>query len=164
MEQPVVREESLCGGRIKRSWHVVTDASGTEVWHGNYKLWHQNDQLMEEGDYVWGKKCGVWTSWHDNGVKAQQGLMLDGVDHGEWKYWRRDGSLAEVGHWKLGKPHGVWEVHLKSGRILVGEWRDGERWDGECYTNGRYTKHVKAVLVCEGMLRQVFGIADEDEA
>ena len=159
--RPAFHEKTQAG--IKYAWHSVIDAGGMEVWHGNCKIYHQNGQLMEDGEYVFGKKCGIWRVWHDNGNLAEEGKLLDGVDDGEWMYWRRYGSLAERGNWKLGLAHGTWEVHLKLGRMLIGEWRDGERWNGECYTNGRYTKHTDGVLLIEGTLLDIFDIADADE-
>jgi antitoxin component YwqK of YwqJK toxin-antitoxin module len=146
------REQYQAGGRIKEEWECIPDKDGKEIRHGVAKIFHQNGQLMEQGLYIYGKKCGKWTAFHNNGIKAEEGLVLDDLDEGIWQYWDETGRLVESGTWKQGKPDGKWFVYLKSGRVLEGAWKDGERWDGECYTNGRYTLHLNGKLIREGML------------
>jgi len=70
---------------------------------------------------------------------------------GEYKNGKRDGQgtsnqngVKYVGKWKNGKQHGQGKMTLSDGDTLVGQWKDGNPWNGIEYdNNGKITGKVE---------------------
>lgn len=47
-----------------------------------------------EGDFLDGKRNGMWTAWHANGLKKSEGLYEGGREVGDWYTWKEDGKIT----------------------------------------------------------------------
>ena len=60
----------------------------------------ENGNILCEGNFLNGHKCGLWTFYHENGEKRKEGLYdRDGYGkrEGVWTYWNDDGvKISEV--------------------------------------------------------------------
>jgi len=56
---------------------------------------HKNGVKKAEGQYIDGKKEGLWISWHRNGERESEGEYIDGQRDGRWREWDPDGKLIK---------------------------------------------------------------------
>lgn len=70
---------------------------------GSFVIWYENGQKMQEGQYVNGKKDGLWSRWYDNGQKWAEGVTKQGKLEGLWQLWRPDGSKMNELYYRDGK-------------------------------------------------------------
>ena len=71
------------------------DSNGerTGLWKDCY--W-SNRNLWSEGNFVDGKKTGLWKYYYINGNLQWEGNFVDGKDTGLWKYYNREGQLNKL--------------------------------------------------------------------
>ena len=67
-----------------------------------------------------------------NGDKYE-GEWIDGKQNGQGTKNYPDGRIMYVGYWKDGNYYGQGTKTLADGEKYVGEWQDGERWNGTEY-------------------------------
>lgn len=65
------------------------------VEHGKYRSWHMDGEPWEEGDFVKGKREGMWTM-QSNGVVSTLEMRDDVLVH---KVERRDGKVIVEEHY-----------------------------------------------------------------
>jgi hypothetical protein len=51
--------------------------------------------MDSEGNYINGKRNGLWKYWHENGQVRCEGNYINGLKDGVWKYWDETGVLTE---------------------------------------------------------------------
>jgi antitoxin component YwqK of YwqJK toxin-antitoxin module len=84
------------------------------------------------GQYVAGRREGVWRHYADDGGLRSEGGYSDGLVHGRWTWWRANGQLLQRGGFDREKRDGRWERWTAEGAPLdsghydqdkkVGEW------------------------------------------
>ena len=90
---------------------------------GHFRLYHSNGLLKTDGNYVDGRKNGIWLSYHSNGMIADSALYTDNQLAGIQKSWHRNGYLADSSNGYSGN------------RVAV-SWFD----DGALASTGRYVE------------------------
>lgn len=71
-----------------------TDTS-CKVAQGNFKYFHSNGNLESMGDFVNGKKHGVWISYHANGMMHDSATYDNGNRTGTALSWHSNGFLSD---------------------------------------------------------------------
>jgi hypothetical protein len=98
--------------------------NGNVTCKGNYLngkksgLWiYYNDygQLLSEYNYVNGKLSGLWFDWYLNGKKRLEQNYLNGVKMGPVMTWFHNGTKCCEGNYSNGKKVGLWTVWFTSG-------------------------------------------------
>ena len=111
-------------------WMGFGDKDTHPVYQGQVKDGKPNGLgVIIYPDGIWkggNKYVGEWKDGKQNGWgKSTYGK-------GEW-----EGDVYE-GEWKYGKPNGQGTYTYPDGRKYVGEYKDGERWNGKLYDkNGK---------------------------
>ena len=76
------------------------------VQHGINKTYYENGNIQQEGEYVNGKREGVWSFYDKNGVKTHEGTFQDG------KPW--NGTFTVVSEVELETSTGFYEYIYKN--------------------------------------------------
>lgn len=84
--------------------------------HGQWRI-HVNDHL-EEGNYVYGDKDGVWTHTYGNGKRQFEGEFVLGQPEGRHRKWHENGVLEEDGKFESGAKHKKWRSYDDTGMLL----------------------------------------------
>jgi hypothetical protein len=123
--------------------------------NGKFARYSMDGKKILEGDWAKNQKDGVWVEWNDDGEKSSETTYRAGHEIGVTNFWADrhlrlrktfddDGNLREVSQWHLnsdvlecqgayrgGEKHGMWKYFDRKGN-MVGEWRNGKPWNGEC--------------------------------
>ncbi|MFN3840701.1 MAG: toxin-antitoxin system YwqK family antitoxin [Cyclobacteriaceae bacterium] len=99
----IAGEGPKAGTRAVGHWRYYAEADGT---------------LHSEGDYVNGKKHGLWITYYPSGRIASQGNYAEGEPSGIWEYYFEDGSLSSSGEFIGGQKNGYWSSQTKDGKKL----------------------------------------------
>lgn len=83
----------------KWTYHGIDDSEiGFETWakgvqHGPTRMnFPRTDQLQYEGEYVLGRREGLWVTFHATGKKASEHTYKGNAEHGPQKTWYPDGA------------------------------------------------------------------------
>ena len=66
------------------------------------KIFYNSDKLYIKGNYINGKRNGIYTWYFENGNIQSQGEYTDGYKTGDWKDYYSDGSLKKTINYKDG--------------------------------------------------------------
>lgn len=88
--------------------HHSMSSSGGFLLHGSFSKYHKSNQLVEQGNFNYGLKNGVWKVWHDNGVLKQYEEWQNGLKAGSCKTFDTDGSLTVSGKYRNNVKVGRW--------------------------------------------------------
>lgn len=100
-----------------------------------------NKKLIEQGEFIQGKKDGVWKTWskkgnlarefnYSNGVlngdvklyypatgkKKLEGAFFNGKKTGTWNYYSDKNAIIKTGRYENGVPVGIWKVYDWNGK------------------------------------------------
>lgn len=64
--------------------------------NGLWTYWAKNGQKIAELTFKDDEFDGKWTSWYINGQKKKEGFYQDGKQIGLWNFWKQDGTQLEV--------------------------------------------------------------------
>jgi hypothetical protein len=79
----------------KNGMVYVSESSG--LFTGRvYKKYFDNKTEFE-GNYLDGKKTGLWSYWYEDGSKKLEGNYLNNSFNGVWKYWDKNSSIYYEG-------------------------------------------------------------------
>ncbi len=109
---------------------------------GKWKLYDIYYQYVyAEGNYLNGKKQGVWIYYYPDKTTEQQGAYNEDRPEGEWIWYYRNGKIKREENYSYGKLEGEYtEYDIEGNIVLKGEYFDGAR-QGEWYYNvGNVTK------------------------
>lgn len=88
------------------------------VRHGPYARWHAGtNELAATGNYVDGRRDGVWKLFYPSGALRATGPYRRGERHGAWSEWYEDGVQASDGHYVGGRRDGRWSWFDERGAI-----------------------------------------------
>ena len=80
----------------------------------------------EKGDYVGGKKDGVWRYYHQHKQLWTKGTFKNGIADGSWEWYLSDGKPWSQGFYKNGKESGIWKFFYNNGNLRSkGTYKDG---------------------------------------
>ena len=88
---------------------------------------YTDDQLVEEGNYVDGKKEGVWKKYWNNGKLASEITYKNNLQNGYAKIYYKNGNISEEGTWMNGKWDGSYKLYYENGQLSY-DWN---------YVNGK---------------------------
>lgn len=62
--------------------------------HGSWQVWYSNGLPAQQGQYVQGKRDGVWTQWDHAGFKECEVTFMNGKPvEDSWRFWNVYGEL-----------------------------------------------------------------------
>lgn len=123
----------------------VYEDSSCQVPLGKFSYFHSNGLLKSSGDFIEGKKEGLWISYYNNGMTSDSTVYKKGNPVGTYLKWHRngfvsdsavlneDGSGVEVTWFDTGSPssagrycsghyqNGKWQYFHKNGKISAEE-------------------------------------------
>lgn len=79
---------------------------------------YKPDQVVEEGDYVDGKRVGVWKGFFPDGKTKHEITYKDGIPEGFARFYYKNGNIAEEGMWKINKWTGEYKYYSEQGELL----------------------------------------------
>ncbi len=120
-------EPEVYEGDLFERENVFYKPNSLEPFDGENIEWHENGQLKERGNYIDGKKDGLWMAYYKNGQLAAKGNYIDGKENGLWVSYYKNGQLLAKRNYIDGKKDGLEELYLDNGRPSLGHPR--------CYQN-----------------------------
>lgn len=86
---------------------------------GYWRYFSEDGTLQSDGEFVDGKKSGVWTSYYTSGKPSAKGTISNDEPTGEWTYWFEDGKTSSTGSYEQGKKKGTWSTYSSTGKLLT---------------------------------------------
>lgn len=121
--------------------------------HGPERHYFSNGQLKTLFTWNRGNLEGKAATWFVNGQQRETLGFLDGERHGTYQEWFDNGQLKQVATYEKGQLNGPWERYDETGRQLEkGEYRLGEKWQGQFRELGDLPDHEWLNLYHEGRL------------
>jgi antitoxin component YwqK of YwqJK toxin-antitoxin module len=144
--EPTEREiikERFADGSVKVEREVAQDAEGNYHNHGIWKTWDARGNLLAQGEFNHGNRCGTWVRWYRNpsevpllmklpyskynGPFISQAAFDNDLLDGMWTIY--DGKKNKISQWEFskGKRNGVsiwW--HTNGHKMREVGYRDGE--------------------------------------
>jgi len=110
----------------------VADQSRNEVDNDGRKtgIWTEADSHggVMTGEYVEGKRHGVWRHNFVDGSVRSEGTYDAGVVDGDWTWYRSTGGLLQRGGFLGSEKHGFWERWDANGNLIdQGTWDHGKK-------------------------------------
>jgi len=102
------------------------DKQGNPEGYGSYAdgreegAWvlHTEDGMRSEGEFVAGRREGIWNWFHPTGKVGLTGSFVDGVRNGEWTTHDQEGRITERATWRHGVRHGPTLIYDAKGHVL----------------------------------------------
>jgi len=96
--------------------------------HGVWRWWYASGQLQSEVTFVHGLREGHETGWHENGNKSAEGENRGGHREGPWDFWYKSGAFQHRYIYRQGKQHGEYVWNLEDGSPRArGQFFEGRR-------------------------------------
>jgi antitoxin component YwqK of YwqJK toxin-antitoxin module len=93
-----------------------------KIINGQWDSYNEELKLYEEGNYLNGKKDGLWEFYLNpplsrtkNETPIEKGKYLNGNKEGKWEFFHKNGQLKEKGNYLNGEEEGVWEYFDEKG-------------------------------------------------
>jgi antitoxin component YwqK of YwqJK toxin-antitoxin module len=67
----------------------------TKINHGEFKFYHVNGNIQSVGEYVNGKRNGLWLRYHDNGFMSDSTVYRNGIIKGTSLQWNKEGYPSD---------------------------------------------------------------------
>lgn len=129
--------------------------SATKIENGVFNYFYASDVLKQTGQYVNGKKEGIWLSYFRNGMMSDSVQYANGIPVGTRYGWHQNGYMSDSTVYKPGAPavavywydNGAPSAagHF-NGDKLYGPWtyfhKNGNPAAKEVYNNGKLTSRV----------------------
>lgn len=108
--------EDLTSTPIQKQYIEVKDG----LLHGQIKYFNAKGYVEEVGQYVDGKKEGVWIQYAAGGQKLGEAYYKDGLKDGIWTVWDEQGVKRYHMVYSMGKKVDTWKM-WDSNAVLVSE-------------------------------------------
>jgi antitoxin component YwqK of YwqJK toxin-antitoxin module len=106
---------------------AITVSYSMGVENGRSKTFYQEGNLLEELDWVNGKKNGIWRQFYPNNQKRLETKFVNNEKNGPFYLYHENGAFDEKGTYKNGLRNGRWEYYDKSNNIIKTEfYKDGK--------------------------------------
>jgi antitoxin component YwqK of YwqJK toxin-antitoxin module len=141
---------------VKRGEIEYTDDHGrfTEYYHsgkvlaegpkagarnvGHWRTYGEDGTLESEGDYVNGKKSGVWEYRYPSGKLSATGTFENDDPVGKWVYYFEDGATSSSGEFIGGKKNGYWSTLNPDGKLKSEtSYKEGNGEYREYFSDGK---------------------------
>jgi len=108
-------------GRFTEYYHSgKVLGEGPRIGSKNVGLWRffaEDGTLQSEGNYVEGKKDGIWTSYFSSGKISSRGAYLNDEQVGKWDFFFEDGTVSSTGDFDKGRKEGYWKAFSSTGKL-----------------------------------------------
>lgn len=102
-----------------QGWYLDEE---TKIADGEIKWFHRNKNLRYVGNFVNGKRDGLWLYFHDNGRIRDSGNYINGHKKGISLGWDADGNFTDSTNFD-GAGNGTEVYFHKNGQIKhIGQW------------------------------------------
>lgn len=85
--------------------------------HGVWQHFSLDGRLRSEGTYEHGALHGIWTWYRANGALLQRGGMDHDLKHGRWERWDAAGRPLDSGDYVQGRKSGEWTTYNPDGTV-----------------------------------------------
>jgi len=144
------------------------DDSSCKTPNGMIFYFYSDGKAEQYGNYVHGKKQGLWVSFHENGMMADSTVYQDGHPTGISMGWHDNGFTADSSNWSnegdavsvswfdngnvssagyytaWGKRRGKWQFFHRNGKISAYEVYD----NGKLISKECFGENVEALSAC----------------
>lgn len=110
------------------------------VPHGMCRTWYEDGTLKSKGEFLLGKKFGLWQDWFPNGVLKTYCHYWNGKLQGEIFLYYPDGQIQATGPATRGLRDGLWTFYYQNGNLKKTTKLRGELQVGHCnsfHPNGK---------------------------
>ena len=121
----ILKEESYLKG-VENGLIIEYSDSGNVIVSGQYimgikeGIWiYEMGDQKETGNYMDGKKNGIWQHLYKNGNVNFEGEFVDGEPNGKHKYYYESGKIKEEGSYVMGVKQGSWKKYDNDGVLIV---------------------------------------------
>ncbi|MBT3756454.1 MAG: hypothetical protein HOD64_05140 [Candidatus Cloacimonetes bacterium] len=152
--------EGICeDGQYSDLKYSPLQGKGNLVNYQEERHWiytNDNSQIILEGDFIAGKKVGIWKTYFDNGSIKTMVKFENGFRNGHYTEHYKNGNKRNEGSYSKDKKIGEWINWLENGNIRKKtEYRDDKKTGSYTiydYKNGAYSeiKYVTGNRVGEG--------------
>jgi uncharacterized protein len=134
-----IRQEYSPDGQITKSYifrnGIITGLGIVDEKGMRQRAWtefYETGEKEANGEYLNGKKTGLWKYYFRNGKTEQTGAYnTNGKPEGNWKWYYESGNLRKEDNFMKSKLNGQYIELSDSGKIIIkGEYVDGEE-EGE---------------------------------
>jgi antitoxin component YwqK of YwqJK toxin-antitoxin module len=138
-----LRRDYFLGTKSLQMEAMFSDSMAT-VHHGKATFFYADGRLQEMGNYVFGKREGIYLNYYRNGIMQDSAFFKNGKLVGfqlGWHYngmlrdslqvlndsvhvrvsWFDNGNLANTGHYLHEKEHGTWNFYHDNGELAAKE-------------------------------------------
>lgn len=93
--------------------HESVASSGGFVLHKQYSKYYKSNQLIQQGEFNYGLKTGVWKTWYKNGNLKYKEHWKNGFKEGDFSTYDSLGQLMVQGAYKNNLKSGQWIDYIK---------------------------------------------------
>ena len=79
---------------------------------------YPNGKKKMEGNYLNGKRTGLWMAWYENGILWSQGNYREGKRNGYSALYFPDGKIRTEGNYENDQKTGNWNFYNESGSLV----------------------------------------------
>lgn len=97
-----------------------------KLLNGKFNIFYPNKNLMEQGQFKYGLKTGLWKSWHPSGLLKQTVNWADGLRHGSFEEFDPSGRKIRSGTYKNNLFTGQIIIYLQGGTPQQVYYKDGK--------------------------------------
>lgn len=101
---------------------------------GHHVERYPDGKTKAAGQYVNGRRDGVWSTWYENGKLKSRGTYFAGRRHGAWTEWNAAGEETLRGRFHYQRKEGSFEF-VKDGKKVQAAYRD-DKLHGTCRSLG----------------------------
>ncbi len=96
---------------------ILITQSGLDgrILNGTFKIFYPDKNIMEEGQFKYGLKTGLWKSWYPNGVLRLTVNWLSGTINGDFEEFDPSGRKIRSGSYKNNFFTGHVFIYLQNG-------------------------------------------------
>ncbi|WP_445756374.1 toxin-antitoxin system YwqK family antitoxin [Polaribacter sp.] len=96
---------------------ILLEAYSGGLQNGVSKKWYATKKIMEQRNYLNGRKIGKQIAYWENGNKKFEFIAKDDAYEGEMKEWNIEGKLIHLANFKNGQENGTQKMWYDNGKI-----------------------------------------------
>ncbi len=128
---------------------LVYKSDNSKLFDGKVYKKYSNNSLKFEGNYIEGKKNGLWFYWYNDGSKKLEGNYIDNSFDGVWKYWYEDSTRYYEGK-VVDYDLDIFPISTKENNFLL--WDDDDSENIIIKFHGSFGDGMKTFWDSEGNL------------
>lgn len=117
-EGPSFKEDKLYHWYKSGEIHTSRYGAGGSVLHKTYSKFYKTNQLVEQGEFFYGLKNGIWKTWFGSGQLKETTEWYKGERTGHYVSYDSLGTVIEKGRFKKNRRTGTW-VNLQTKDTIV---------------------------------------------